>query len=463
MRAPRPAGALLLLAAALLLGIAPPDAGPDAPPKAPAYVQKQARKLVARGDRGAALKLIEEAREGYPRDPHVHWMLGRLYAETGRRSQAESSFRKAVELNDKHALAWSDLAALLERRGAHDEALEAADRAVTLSPDSAGMRADRAIIRYRLGLLDAAISDMEQANRKIRRDPDLLLDHALLRLSRGQRHDTDKAVALLTVATRLAPRDPIFDLAWAQALLADGETKQAADAYDALLEDHPRLAWAAYGRGLAAWRQGDHARSKRLGALARSVLPRTFTASAWSRRRFHARDARAYLRWLDARLEEGAAARGDDGPAEGEDREGEDREGEDREEERSSRSASARPAGAPRIERLEVTGACEREEAARALRSVREEVTTCYGDHTGRAGFRLEARDAEVRVVARLGTVLDESSDRCLWRVVEGLSLSTDGRCVVEVTWNRRVRRLPTVAPLEVPDPRPPALRPAGP
>jgi Flp pilus assembly protein TadD len=262
----------------------------------------EAKRLHARGDLAAAIRVLQTARIAEPDSPRVEWMLGRIYAETGSARQAEASFRKATLLDTQFGEAWTDLAATLERRGAWRDALLAANRAVALLPSDAGVHADRAIIRYQLGQLDAAIADAIQASRLGSPDPDQLTDHALMRLTRGREGDAEEATLLLGKARMLAPLDDMLTLAWAQAMLAAERAEPAAATFEMLLARNPRTAWASYGRGLCAFRSGDHDRAREAGRVARSVLPEQFTASAYDRRAFFSKDDRAYLTWLDDSL-----------------------------------------------------------------------------------------------------------------------------------------------------------------
>ncbi|MCB9729034.1 MAG: tetratricopeptide repeat protein [Deltaproteobacteria bacterium] len=405
-------------AAAPSADAAPPGREPAAALE-PEAALLEARRLHGRGDLAAALRVLQTARLAHPEEAKIEWMLGRLYAESGSSRQAEASFRKATLLDSHYGEAWSDLAAILERRGAWRDALLAANRAVALLPSDAGTHADRAIIRYQLGQLDAAIGDATQASQLGAPDPDQLTDHALMRLTRGRDGDAAEAQALLGRARALAPLDDMITLAWAQAMLSAERTDAAAATFDMLLARNPRQAWAAYGRGLCAFRGGDHERARELGRTARSVLPDRFTAAGYDRRAFFSKDARAYLTWLDDALrteDKGAAT-----PA----------------------PALTGPSGTVRIQQLMLRGDCGEDTVRPALETIGEPLAACFGDGTGllRVKFRLVATRAEdVQVVSPSPAGLDMG---CVSRVLGSVTFARAAHCTAEVRWNRAVTPLP--------------------
>jgi Flp pilus assembly protein TadD len=376
----------------------------------------EAKRLHARGDLAAAIRVLQTARIAEPDSPRVEWMLGRIYAETGSARQAEASFRKATLLDTQFGEAWTDLAATLERRGAWRDALLAANRAVALLPSDAGVHADRAIIRYQLGQLDAAIADAIQASRLGSPDPDQLTDHALMRLTRGREGDAEEATLLLGKARMLAPLDDMLTLAWAQAMLAAERAEPAAATFEMLLARNPRTAWASYGRGLCAFRSGDHDRAREAGRVARSVLPEQFTASAYDRRAFFSKDDRAYLTWLDDSLRHQAK------PAD---------------------APQQAPSGTVQIQQLMLRGDCTEATVRPALETVGEPLAACFGASAGLLGVRFRVastRAADIEITSPSPEGLDAS---CVARVLAGISFAQSAHCVVEARYNRAMGPIP--------------------
>lgn len=130
---------------------APMEAAPAAPPQAPSPPQRQfqlgpaATALVgeARTEEqsrnfGIAAQTLERALSIEPHNPLVWIELGRENLFAGNPAQAYGMGRKALYLatGDPHAqaAAWELIAASLRAQGRNDEAYEAQERAVALSP-----------------------------------------------------------------------------------------------------------------------------------------------------------------------------------------------------------------------------------------------------------------------------------------------------------------------------------------
>jgi Flp pilus assembly protein TadD len=422
----------------LILPAAPepePAAAATPPPSAPALSPEaaaiEALRLHGQGDLTAAIRVLQTARIAQPDSARVEWMLGRLYAETGSARQAEASFRKATLLDSQFGEAWADLAAVLERRGAWRDALLAANRAIALLPTDPGVHADRAVIRYQLGQLDAAIGDASQAAQLGEPDPDQLTDHALMRLTRGREGDAEEATLLLGKARVMAPQDDMITLAWAQAMLAAGRTEGAAATFDMLLARNPRQAWAAYGRGLAAFRNAEHDRARELGRTARSVLPDQFTVTAYNRRTFFSSDDRAFLTWLDDSL---------------------------RRESSRPEAAALAPSGTVQIQQLMLRGGCVEQNVRPSLETVAEPLAGCFGAAAGLLGVRFRiasTRAAEIEVTAPAPPEMDAG---CVARVLATIVFPKASHCVVEARFNRALAPVPLLERRTV-TPKPPSTK----
>ncbi len=413
------AGLAAAVAASVAVCVSAPGlaAAPDdpskpaaAPPPAAVSPLARARKLAESGDRGGAVTMLEASARANPRDARVHWMLGVLYRQLARPAQAEAALRRATTHDPRHAAAWADLGAVLERRGAHREALTATNRAVALDPDDPGHRADRSIVRYRLGQLDAAVGDAERATKHIApADPWQLLDHAMMRLTRGNDGDAERALTLLADARRLAPTEEALTLAHGLALLAMGRDRDAVATLDRLQRRNPRHAWSNYGRGLAAWRDGDTARAAQLGAKARSVLPHVFRSSSHNRRQFWSRDDKAFLLWLDGQQVDRPQAH----PG----------------------LVAALP---PRLDRLAVDGeGCDERELKRAMAKLSKPVAACYGDRPGRVSLRFGVEAGRVVRPRLQGVGLGGEADACLLSLLRGSRVAGARGCEVTVTFDR--------------------------
>ncbi|MDP6945205.1 MAG: tetratricopeptide repeat protein [Myxococcota bacterium] len=372
-------------------------------------LEAQALELGRRSNRGRAIEFLERALKLEPKRGRLHRLLGVLYRDTGRLAKAERSFRKATRLDPRDALAWADLAAILERSGSHTEALKSIDRAVALSPKDAGMRADRSIIRYRLGQIDAAIDDGVWAVERLPDAPRLTLDVALMRLTRGKRADITAALAMLTKARAILNDDPAVALAHAQALMVAGRVQPAIQAYEALLTRNPRQAWANWGRGLLAWRESHWDRAKKHGRKARQVLPHIFTSRGHNRRQFFAKDARAYLRWLDDELE-------------------------------PSVQSKSIPGGPAVLEHLKVRGGCKREAIRKSLKAIMPPIRACFGERAGRVEVRFTVARRQAKAVNRASGGVSRDGDACILRAVRKATFPKEASCRVVAAWNRPIQ-----------------------
>ncbi len=408
--------------------------GADGPPEGAGALVARAREEAAKGDRGRAIRTLEEGAERFGRRADIHWLLGILYRDTGRLAKAERSFRKATELDPTLAWAWADLAAVLERQGANREALEAANKAVVLDPEDVGMKADRAIIRYRLGQLDEALADAAWAVDRAADDPHLAVDYALMLLTRGTADDRRRALELLTLARAMLPDDNSVALAHAQGLLAAGRSLPAKKAYTALLERNPRQAWANYGRALLAWRTGDFETARKHGERARSVLPHVFTERAHNKRQYFSADAKPFLRWLDGELAPPGTRK---------------------------ESPPTPPLPGPvSIEKVDVIGRCERSRVLSQLQTVASPVASCFGDRAGRLEVRFSISSGHTVATGRVGAGVAEDVDKCVLAIVDQLSFPQDASCRVQAAWSRRLGALEAALPqVLTPDLQAPTLR----
>jgi len=89
-----------------------------------------------RQSRPDAIALLKQARRQQPSNPNLLFNLGFLLEQQGLLPEAESSFREALQLNDKLDRAWYGLGLVLIQQGRSDEALVALKRNTELQPMS---------------------------------------------------------------------------------------------------------------------------------------------------------------------------------------------------------------------------------------------------------------------------------------------------------------------------------------
>ena len=86
----------------------------EAEPLSSDELEARAIELGERSNRGRAIEFLERALKLTPKRGRLYRLIGVLYRDTGRIAKAERSFRKATRLAPDDALAWADLAAVLE-------------------------------------------------------------------------------------------------------------------------------------------------------------------------------------------------------------------------------------------------------------------------------------------------------------------------------------------------------------
>lgn len=200
-----------------------------------------------------------------------HYNLGVLCALAGRNAEAEKAYRKAVEVDPKDALAWSNLGSVLGAAGRKAEAEDAWRRAVEADPKHAVAWTNLGNLFSEMGRSEEA----EKAHRKaVRLDPKLApawynFGNFLARA--GRKDEAEEAYR------KAVQGSPEFALAWsalAVLLYETGRKAEAEDAYLKAVQANPKdaLAWRNLGALLdetgrkaeaeAAWRKAVEADPK---------------------------------------------------------------------------------------------------------------------------------------------------------------------------------------------------------
>jgi tetratricopeptide (TPR) repeat protein len=94
-----------------------------------------------------------------PATGYAAFLAGAKALDRGDLAAAEAAYRLAVELDPALAAAWTNLAGLLERRGARGEAREANERALILDPEQPEARYNLANLLADAGESDLAIAE----------------------------------------------------------------------------------------------------------------------------------------------------------------------------------------------------------------------------------------------------------------------------------------------------------------
>jgi serine/threonine-protein kinase len=128
--------------------------------------------LAARGEDpapawDAAEESLARALQIHDRWEQVWFRRGRLRLERGDRRGALEDFAQVVTVNPAYVDGWTALAEAKRREGRLDDARSAAERAVSLGPNHAGARLERARVRLELGDRTGAGADLEWIESKV--------------------------------------------------------------------------------------------------------------------------------------------------------------------------------------------------------------------------------------------------------------------------------------------------------
>jgi len=152
---------------------------PDDASRARVHLQR-ARLEGRQGRLAAALAAARRAERLVGEHPAIHRVRGDAYAQVWRWEDAAAAYRRAAEGAPLDESRWTDLAQALGSAGVDADALEAADRGLTLSPRDPGLLRSRYLALSSLERPDAAARERYLAHRV----PDAL---STLRLRCGQR------------------------------------------------------------------------------------------------------------------------------------------------------------------------------------------------------------------------------------------------------------------------------------
>ncbi len=105
----------------------------------------------------AAKARLEEALARAPEDPELHQLLGMVQEAAGNVSEAERSYRRALQIHSESAGARRHLGLLLAQLGRYDEARAQIDRSLVLEPGNLGTLMVAGNLAERLGEVRSAM------------------------------------------------------------------------------------------------------------------------------------------------------------------------------------------------------------------------------------------------------------------------------------------------------------------
>ena len=198
-----------------------------------------------------------------PRDAEAWQVQGAAQRALGRLQDAESSYRRAIELRPQYAIARHNLGALLGHMQRAEESLAELQQAATLGVTGRELQFNRARALLELGRLDETEAALCEA---LRAAPEDLDSHVLLAKLRFMRGDADflrdlrAAIArsgqpqlrlALGDLLRRSGREPEAEQELRACIAAQGWTPQLGTSLAVLLQEQGRLAEARIEAGAA--------------------------------------------------------------------------------------------------------------------------------------------------------------------------------------------------------------------
>lgn len=235
---------------------------------------KQARLATSKGNFTKAIELYTRAIKRNPNNFAAFTNRGVLWERLPvknaqerqkNRRNAEKDYLRAIEINRYSAETYNNLGALYIDMGRYLQAVYQLNDALSLQPKYFTARMNRAIAQYRLGNVQAALTDFNRAAAQRPNDPLLLLNRALAFYDMEQ---YESAVQDLTRSLAFNPNDARAYLERARAFIKMGYPANAYADLESAVAIKPTYALAYYYMGDLMFRRGE--KDVALGLLVRS-------------------------------------------------------------------------------------------------------------------------------------------------------------------------------------------------
>jgi Flp pilus assembly protein TadD len=185
--------------------------------------------LKQKDDFAGAETSLRRAVELDPALPDPPYTLGVVLWQTGRLDEAATAFREATARRPGYADAHFMLGTVLQQQGDAKGAEDAFRRAIQIAPDSAEAHLSLAQVLRRGNAAEAASAELREAERLRQKKADQ--QAATFAIDLGKRrlasHDLAGATESFREAVRLAPDDPQAHLHLARALETQGHKDEA--------------------------------------------------------------------------------------------------------------------------------------------------------------------------------------------------------------------------------------------
>ena len=190
-----------------------------------------------------------------PQDAESHFNLGATLQELGRLEEAEASYTQAIALKPDNAKAHSNLGNTLQELGRLEEAEASYTQAISLKPDYAEAHNNLGVTLKELGRLEEAEASYTQG---IELKPDYAEAHSNLGVTLKELGRLEEAIASLNKAIELRP-----DLAQAHSNLGNvlqelGRLEEAEASCTQAIALKPDFAEAHSNLGQILFKKGQH-------------------------------------------------------------------------------------------------------------------------------------------------------------------------------------------------------------
>ena len=139
----------------------PPDCADALDRAAESYLRMSEENIIA--DSQKTIGNLNQALRWNPQNKSVHFLLGRIYRDTGQTSAAIEAFRQVIAIDDKYKNVHHALALAYLDRSEYDEALAALDMELETTPRNYDAMLDRAETLMLQGSVERARADVDRA------------------------------------------------------------------------------------------------------------------------------------------------------------------------------------------------------------------------------------------------------------------------------------------------------------
>lgn len=167
-------------------------------------------RLLAQGNAGEAVRVLDNVVAARPDDPHAHYYLGTAYARLGVSTPALSHLKDAVRLAPREAEFHRGLGAAYQRVGEGGSARREFEIAVRLEPEAPEHRIALAGALIDAGEVEGAVEHLRRATEMRPRSPEVRL---LLAMTLKRAGDRDRMLRELREVMRLAPEGAVSEIA----------------------------------------------------------------------------------------------------------------------------------------------------------------------------------------------------------------------------------------------------------